>query len=110
MRKVGLGIKPLFAIIFMLSIALMCFVAARYWFSTATYSALQPLPLPRPLPQLHLQTNEGKEFSKNDLKSKWTLVTFGFAHCSDVCPLELEILAKVLHEQKNIPGQCKLCL
>ncbi|VVT49689.1 uncharacterized protein SAPINGB_P002394 [Magnusiomyces paraingens] len=41
---------------------------------------------------------DGKPFSDKDLLGKYALVYFGFSRCPDICPDELEKMAKILDE------------
>lgn len=39
-----------------------------------------------------LTGEDGKPFTEEDLRGRWTLLFFGFAHCPDVCPATLAVL------------------
>ncbi|KAK4219097.1 protein SCO1, mitochondrial [Rhypophila decipiens] len=48
---------------------------------------------------------DGKPFSDKDLKGKYSLVYFGFSHCPDICPEELDKMAKMFDlVQTERPG------
>ena len=40
--------------------------------------------------------HNGKRFTSDDLEGKWVMLYFGFTHCPDVCPDELEKLVKAI--------------
>ncbi len=43
----------------------------------------------RSISEMHLQDFNGKSFGREQLLGKWSLITFGFTHCPDVCPTAL---------------------
>ena len=44
-----------------------------------------------------LLNQDGKPFTDKDLLGKFALVYFGFTHCPDICPDELEKMASALN-------------
>lgn len=47
---------------------------------------------------------EGKEFTADDLKGKYSFVYFGFTHCPDICPDELDKMAAIIDKVKAATG------
>ncbi len=53
-------------------------------------TALSPA---RPLPEFQLLRQDGVAVGRDEFRSRWTLVFFGFSHCPEVCPTTLAMLA-----------------
>jgi len=53
------------------------------------------LPSSIELQKFSLVDHRGRAFTKRDLTGRWTLVTFGYTHCPDVCPTTLAGLREV---------------
>ncbi|MEG8099363.1 SCO family protein [Candidatus Liberibacter brunswickensis] len=47
---------------------------------------------------VHLVTQDGKDFSVNSLYKKPSIVFFGFTHCSEVCPNNISKLDRLLKQ------------
>ena len=56
----------------------------------------------------HLIDHHGKEFTEKDLVGKYSLVYFGFTHCPDICPEELDKMAGMIEKVKERHGAGKM--
>lgn len=60
---------------------------------TATTSpfpeGVRPLDPPVALPNFSLIDQQGRQYSLEAMLGKWTVVSFGFVNCPDVCPITL---------------------
>ena len=50
------------------------------------------LPDPRPLQPFQLTDSRRQPFSPEALEGRWTLLSFGYTHCPDICPSTLALL------------------
>jgi protein SCO1/2 len=53
------------------------------------------VPDPRPLQPFELPDTRGGSFSPQTLDGRWSLLSFGYTHCPDVCPTTLAIMDNV---------------
>ncbi|NXN19686.1 SCO1 protein, partial [Indicator maculatus] len=51
-----------------------------------------------------LVSHEGQPRSSKDYIGQWVLIYFGFTHCPDICPDELEKMIEVVNEIDRIPS------
>ncbi len=57
-----------------------------------------------PIAPFHLSDHNGNTFSQDNLAGQWSLLSFGYTHCPDICPTTLNTLNqvdKILHEMGN---------
>jgi protein SCO1 len=82
------------------------------WFVTAPPSARKPpllqsaslLPELRPLPPFALTDDQGRPFDNRRLLGHWTLLSFGYTQCPDICPTTLATLAEMKRQLKPTPA------
>lgn len=65
--------------------------AARARFSIIQGSMLSPS---RKITVPYLQKHDSTAFTGADLQGHWSILFFGFTHCSEVCPLAMSVLAQ----------------
>jgi len=54
-----------------------------------------------PITSFRLLDHHGNVFTQDNLAGKWSLLSFGYTHCPDICPTTLNVLDqanKILHE------------
>ncbi len=56
------------------------------------------LPSVRAIADFQLTDHNGKPFTRENLRSKWSFAFFGYTHCSDICPTSLSMLAQVIRK------------
>jgi len=54
------------------------------------------LPSARAITDFQLTGHDGKPFTLDNLKGKWSFAFFGYTHCPDICPTSLTMLAQVM--------------
>lgn len=57
----------------------------------------------RPVPEIRLVDHLGRDFGRERLRGRWTLMFFGFTNCPDVCPLTLASLAEARRLLADLP-------
>ena len=82
-----------------LVVALVVLVAAMFLLPRAERGAAPQtateLPEPRPLADVRFTDKSGRAVQLGDFAGDFTLLFFGFTNCPDVCPLTLQLLARV---------------
>jgi protein SCO1 len=114
--QAGLADKHIFLIIFLIAIAagLGLWLGGRVSVSTSpqasaptnsanntnidprAYKSLLVYPNPKIIAPFRLQNVDGSEFTEAQLQGQWSLLSFGFTSCPDVCPTLLTEIKPVL--------------
>jgi protein SCO1/2 len=113
MCQVGLADKHVFLIIFLVAIAAglglwlgaqtttpvspgaITAPAGNANFDPRAYKSLLVYPAPKTIAPFSLKNSDGSEFSLAQLQGHWTLLSFGFTTCPDICPTTLTELNAV---------------
>lgn len=59
---------------------------------------------PRAITALELLDQDGRPFTAESLRDRWTVVFFGFTHCPDVCPTTLTVMAQMKKQLADLPA------
>ncbi len=104
-KQHGLADKSLFLIIFAAAIAagLGLWLGQRLFANKPPamhntprdYPSLLVYPAPKAIAPFALQMTDGSAFDRNAFKARYTLLTFGFTTCPDICPTTLTGLKQV---------------
>jgi protein SCO1 len=79
----------LFALALCLIALTACGAAATQTPAMPTSPPIRAYPTPRPINDFILTTQDNSPFTRADLTGKFTVITFGFTRCPDVCPVNL---------------------
>ena len=91
-------IKPFALLLLVAFLSMAAGVSFWRWTQTGATpepSALIVLPAPRVIADFRLVDQDGRPFTLDELRGKWSLMFFGFTHCPDVCPSALYDLEQV---------------
>ncbi|KAL9086956.1 MAG: hypothetical protein Q9159_003918 [Coniocarpon cinnabarinum] len=58
--------------------------------------------------EFELMDQHGQKFSSADMKGKFSLIYFGFSHCPDICPDELDKMGRMIDQIKRKRGDVLL--
>lgn len=73
-------------------------VVAAWWVTArqpVTLASGTALATPRAISAFRLSDQQGREFTPESLRGRWSLVFAGFTHCPDACPTTLALLNSV---------------
>jgi protein SCO1/2 len=68
------------------------------------------LPQPLPLDPFKLVDRDSSPFTLDDLRSRWTLVFFGYTHCPDVCPMTMAQIRSVRKSMTTLDDEMPLAV
>lgn len=92
-------------VIFFTVFIIVAIITSLFIFRTShkSVAAISPnvgvlFPAGRDLKPFDLMTGNQQKFSQKDFLGHWTLLFFGFTHCSSICPTNLTVLDKVYRE------------
>jgi len=50
---------------------------------------------PQSMPDFSLTDHRQQPFTREDLQGQWHLITYGFTHCPDICPMALSVVSRL---------------
>ncbi len=62
---------------------------------------------PMPVPSFALVDHQGRPFTQDNLRGRWTFLFFGYIYCPDVCPTTLMILNQVDRQLQNTTSELR---
>lgn len=68
------------------------------------YLSLSLLPQPQFFPGIIVQNTAGTSFTSSHWHGHWSLVFFGFTKCTDICPLQAQLLDKLIRQAQASPA------
>jgi protein SCO1 len=101
-----------------LAVAAVAALAAGIWGAlqwqarapaAATLQSGVVLAQPRPIAEFALLDQDGKPFTREQLRGRWTVLFAGFTHCPDVCPTTLGLM-KALTQRLAQPAPAMVFL
>lgn len=104
----GSGKLPIIAVLVVALAAGIGLFAGQKFFAPPELPSLQNsllYPAPKQLPEFKLVAEDGRPFTNEALRGRWSLVFIGFTHCPDICPDTMSRLAqarKALGERPEI--------
>jgi protein SCO1/2 len=83
--------RPIFGVLMTAWLALLLLVC---WLGWSRLHAYRPFSRevfadPKPAPEFHLTDQNGRPLSLENLRGKVVLLTFGYTHCPNICPMTL---------------------
>lgn len=86
----------IYTIAIVMSLALGIWVATNQLKNEPIYTRAQLLPVTKVVPEFGLFNHLELPIDQELWRARWSLVFFGFTSCPDICPMELQKLAKLL--------------
>lgn len=100
MTKRLLSTNQIIVLLGLLSLAVLCslfiyrFIQQPHQTVIATENGTF-FPVGREIKPFELQTGNQEAFTEKNLKDHWTLLLFGFTHCTKVCPINMSLMKRV---------------
>ena len=66
------------------------------------YNGITAIDPPQPMPDFTLIDHLNDPISLSDLRGRPTLITFGFTHCPDICPITLGEIRNIQRDLENV--------